>query len=288
MPTLLDNLIKRREDAAEKAHSETMKEVSVWQTLGYLVLIEWIFSNVETEEGAIKYSSKNLGAVSGIYRVFRTWNADFRALMLRNVLSKTGEILRENEAYYDAFEGTGNMSESDFQKAVRLTLQRWGYQNDAITPGSYFEALFSNDRIAQQVARLMNAAILQQMPLSDFRESFRAVFVGANGRGLLENHWRTNSFDLYQRIDRTINLLLAERLGYRHAIYSGTLMLDSRPFCRERVNKVFEREAIESWEDLEFAGRPKIGYNPLTDCGGYNCRHHLSWISEELAESLKK
>lgn len=287
MPTLLDSLIKRREDKAEEAHSDTMREVGAMQAIGLLVLIEWVLANIEAGEGgAIKYSSKNLGAVSGIYRVFRDWNRDFQALLMRKIVTWTFQIGKENQTYFSFFED--KIQESDYEKAVRLTLQRWGYANGGIIPGSYFEVLFNNGKVAQQVARVMNQAILQQMPLADFQKLFRAVFIGAPGKGLLESHWKTNSFDLYQRIDRTINLLLAEQLGYSQAIYSGTLMLDSRPFCRERVNRVFSREKIESWANLEFAGKPKIGYNPLTDCGGYNCRHHLSWISNELADKLKK
>ena len=29
-------------------------------------------------------------------------------------------------------------------------------------------------------------------------------------------------------------------------------------------------------------------YNPITDAGGFNCRHHWNWISTPLAKAMGK
>ena len=29
-------------------------------------------------------------------------------------------------------------------------------------------------------------------------------------------------------------------------------------------------------------------YNPITDCGGFNCRHHWNWMSNSLAKAMGK
>ena len=283
MPTL-DDLIKRRTKAAEKAHEETSKEVRALQALGYIAMIEWILANVTTTGGKIEYSSKNLAQVTGFYRVFSQWQQDYKGTILGSILNFADKILNLNRDYFESFDV---VNESIPDKARRLTLERWGYDGKNLIPGGYLEGLFQNQQIAQRLARLMNQAILQKMPLKDFQSTFRSVFVAVPGQGMLERHWATNSFDLYQRIDRTAQLIYAEELGLTWAIYSGTLEEDSRPFCIERVNLVYNRPEIEAWKGLEFAGKPKIGYDPLTDCGGYNCRHHLSWISDELAAMLK-
>ena len=283
MPTL-DDLIKRRTKAAEKAHEETSKEVRALQALGYIALIEWILANVTTTGGRIDYNSKNLAQVTGFYRVFSQWQQDYKGTILGSILNFADKILNLNRDYFESFDV---VNESIPDKARRLTLERWGYDGKNLIPGGYLEGLFQNQQIAQRLARLMNQAILHKMPLKDFQSTFRSVFVAVPGQGMLERHWATNSFDLCQRIDRTAQLIYAEELGLTWAIYSGTLEEDSRPFCIERVNLVYSRPEIEAWKGLEFAGKPKIGYDPLTDCGGYNCRHHLSWISDELATMLK-
>jgi len=283
MPTLND-LIQKREAEAEKAKKATEAQVRILQALGYTAVIEWAIQNLDTEEGKFKATARNLGKVSGLYRVLGDWQTKYKGSMLGTVLDWAGRIFGANEAYFDSFE---DVTESITDKARRLTLQRWGYDGEKLIPGGYFESLFNNQSIAQRTASLVNQAINQKMSLKDFQRTFKAVFVGSVGQGMLERYWKTNSFDLYMRLDRQVNLLYADELGLDWAIYSGTLEEDSRAFCIARVNKVFDRAGIEAWKGLEWQGKPKIGYDPFTDVGGHNCRHHLSFISDGLAQTLK-
>jgi len=283
MPTL-NELIKKREAEAEKARKATEAIVRGLQLVGYAAVIEWAIQNLDTEEGKIKATARNLGRVSGLYRVLTDWQGKYKGTMLGAVLDWAGKIFGANEAYFDSFE---EVSETITDKARRLTLQRWGFDGKELIPGGYFESLFNNQAIAQRTASLVNQAINQKLSLADFQKTFKAVFVGIPGQGMLERHWKTNSFDLYMRLDRTVNLLYADELGLNWAIYSGTLEEDSRRFCIDRVNKVFNRPEIEAWRELEWSGKPKYNYEPFFDCGGHNCRHHLSFISDGLAETLK-
>lgn len=286
MPTRSE-LEKRRIKEAEKAGRATSAVVRGLQNAAYGLVIDWVVDSIETEGGRIKYSASNLGKVAGLFRAFARWQKQYEKTMLGSVLDWAGRLFGLNSDYFETFE-PGRVESID-EAARRLTLQRWGYNVNTreLIPGGYFESLFKNANIGQRVAGLVNQAITQKMPLAQFQKTFRAVFVGIPGQGMLERHWKTNSFDLYQRIDRTANLVYADRLGLDYAIYSGTLEEDSRPFCIARVNKVFSRPEISSWEDLQFQGKPKVGYDPFVDCGGFNCRHHLSWISDEIAAHLR-
>ncbi len=282
MPTL-DELIKKRIAKAEEASKDTALLVKALQAAGYMAVYEWVTGNLDTENGKLKSTAANLGMVAGLYRVFGDWQNKYQGTILGRVMDWAEKIVGANADYFEDFDP----DESIAEKARRLTLQRWGWDGNKLIPGGYFESLFSNKDTAGRVARAVNQAILQKMTLKDFQKNFKALFVGANGSGMLERYWRTNSFDLYQRIDRTANLLYADELGLNWAIYSGTLEEDSRPFCIARVNRVYSRPEIESWKDLNFAGKPKFSYDPFTDCGGYNCRHHLSFISDGVAKILK-
>ena len=282
MPTL-NELIQKREAEAEKAKKATEAQVRILQAFGYTAVIEWAIQNLDTEEGKFKATARNLGRVSGLYRVLGDWQTRYKGSMLGTVLDWAGRIFGANEAYFDSFE---DITETITDKARRLTLQRWGYDGEKLIPGGYFESLFNNQTIAQRTASLVNQAILQKTSLADFQKLFKSVFVGAPGMGMLERHWRVNSFDLFFRLDRQINLLYANELGLSYAIYSGTLEEDSRRFCIDRVNKVFSREEIEAWSKLDWSGKNKY-YEPYTDLGGHNCRHHLSFISDTLAEKLR-
>lgn len=287
MPTYTE-LEKRRIAEAEKAAKASAKAVRALQATAYSAVIDWFIGTIETENGRVKYTVGNLGKVSGLFRVLSRLQQQYQKTMLGDVLGWAGRLLGLNRDYFDTFEPAGKVESID-EAARRLTLQRWGYNTTtkSLIPGGYFESLFNNATVGQRVAGLVNQAITQKMPLAQFQKTFRQVFVGIPGQGMLERHWRTNSFDLYMRIDRTANLVYADRLGLDYAIYSGSLEKDSRPFCIARVNKVFSRPEIKSWENLQFQGKPKVGYDPFVDCGGFNCRHHLSWISDEIAAHLR-
>lgn len=279
----LDDLIKKRIEEAEKARAASSRDVRAQQNALYTLLLEW-FGKLDTDGGRIKSSAANYGRASSLSGLFARWQRQYSRTMLGSVLEWAGRIFGANEAYFEA----ENPDEAIISAARRNTLLRWGYdvRKKAIVPGGYFEYLFNNEQVARRVASTVNMAIGQGMPMAEFQKQFKAVFVGRPGGGMLERHWNTVSFDLYQRIDRTANLIYADELGLNFAVYSGTLEEDSRPFCVARVNKVFDRKQIEGWRNLNFSGKPKIGYDPFTDCGGYNCRHHLSWVSDEVADQL--
>lgn len=93
--------------------------------------------------------------------------------------------------------------------------------------------------------------------------------------------------DIYSQMQRVGANKIRIELGLTHAIYQGGLIATSRDFCEDRNRKCFSDEEIMSWSSLKWEGKPEIGYNPIIDCGGYNCRHRLDWISDELAKRLR-
>lgn len=282
----IDSLTQARIDAAERARIATESTVRGLQGSAYTAILEWISGTIQTDAGAIKYTAANLSKVQGLYRLLAGLQRKFQGTMLGDVLDWTGKIVGLNQTYFESFAAPAETVE---ETARRLTLQRWGYNSltGELIPGGYFEGLFSNQEISRKLARLVNQAIIQGMPLDNFQKTFKQAFVGKPGEGMLEKHWKTNTFDLFQRIDRTANLVYADKLGLNYAIYSGTLKDNSRLFCITRVNKVFTRTEISKWADLNFEGKPKFGYDPFVDCGGFQCRHHLSFVSDGVAEHLR-
>ena len=67
----------------------------------------------------------------------------------------------------------------------------------------------------------------------------------------------------------------AKDSGLEHFSYTGTLVRDSRPFCRDMVNKTLtEKEIRDRWNSQSWAG--KSSGDPFIVRGGYRCRH--TWI----------
>ena len=67
----------------------------------------------------------------------------------------------------------------------------------------------------------------------------------------------------------------AKDSGLNHFRYTGTLVRDSRQFCRKMLNKTLtEKEIRDKWNSEGWAG--KSPGDPFIVRGGYRCRH--TWI----------
>jgi len=107
------------------------------------------------------------------------------------------------------------------------------------------------------------------------------------GNKLAQRYFSRWTHDLYSQMQRVGANRMRIELGLRFAIYQGGLIATSRDFCEQRNRQCFSDEEIMSWKELKWEGKPEIGYNPIIDCGGYNCRHRLDWISDEMAKRLR-
>ena len=67
----------------------------------------------------------------------------------------------------------------------------------------------------------------------------------------------------------------AKASGLNHFRYTGTLVRDSRPFCRNMLNRTLtEKEIRDTWNNQGWGG--KSPGDPFIVRGGYRCRH--TWI----------
>lgn len=287
MPTWRDIQKRRVKEAANSTAFMDALIRSLQASLSALVL-EWVAGKIETQDGRMKYSASNLGKVAGLYLLFDRFARRYKKTVLGGILYRAGRLLGLNRDYFAAV--TEKPIEESVQDAARrLTLRRWGYNTvtGELIPGGYMEALFQNRGVARNIAALVNRAIAGQMSMADFQKQFRRVFIGKPGQGMLEKHWRVNSYDLFARIDRAANLVYADRLGLEYAIYSHTIIKTSRKWCVDHANGVFSRQEIDAWKNADWAGKFEIGYDPYLDCGGYQCRGHWSFISDTVAKHLR-
>ncbi len=82
----------------------------------------------------------------------------------------------------------------------------------------------------------------------------------------------------------------ADELGLSSYLYYGSIIKDSRDFCRKHAGKVYNEEQIrEIWASDTGQGRDQG--SPFIVRGGYNCRHSWqpidpSWVDEEGNSTL--
>ena len=104
-------------------------------------------------------------------------------------------------------------------------------------------------------------------------------------RGLLKKYTGTYANTAFASFDRKVMNIKANELGLEWFLYSGSGINDSRDFCRQRAGKAFTREQIAGWESLKWKGKISRG-SVFISLGGYNCRHSLTPITEELAREI--
>lgn len=279
------NDIKRdRERFAETAGDAFSSGVRRLQFNMYRIIDDILAGLIVDKAGRLVFGLDNIRKGNQVgYNLTAFWRSEKRGF-LSWVVGSLKKLFGLNTDY---FREIVPVTETVEKSVLRRLLAVYGYDNEKgeLIPGGWFEQLAPSDQIGRDIAGRINQAIAAKMPLNEFRRRFRADFINPGGLGYLERYYGRFSHDLFQQFDRGVQLAYAESLGLSNAIYSGTAMKDTRRFCIRRLNKVYNLQEINSWNGQTWKGK-----NPNIDvklaCGGYNCRHHFSWVTDELAGVL--
>lgn len=249
--------------------------------------------------GALSNNADNIQRANQIIdNVFRNWVALHGLRIAQFVGENIWNIHNLNSRYYSTFLNV-NRVQSASGNVLSTTLAKYGVNIDgSINPTGYLFNSVSDQTVSRRLKSVVMGAIQTEAPASKLRINMRNL-LGRVGVGLVETKLSEALPSGLLQVDRETNTQFANDLQLNHAIYQGGLIKTSREFCEERNNKVFTREEILRFGTSrdkyggytnksagEFQGKTKT-YNPLTDIGGYNCRHFYSWISEELAIILR-
>lgn len=260
------------------------KKLSALQRRVYYAVLP-IVLDLDVEGSRLLFNLRNITQIQAARKVIDNYIAREGNGIAIWIATRMRKLLDLNRLYFKTF--VKDPLESIEERVTEKTMLRLGYdaKENVLIRGGYLDDLFANSPIGQQVGAAMSRSIAGGMGLREFQGNFKAVFINpfGGGPGLAERHFKRATFDLFQQYDRQISKEYADELELNYARYSGTIKDNTRPFCKARVNKVFTREQIESWKNLSFQGKPP-NYSPEIDLGGYNCRHSLDWISDELAQ----
>jgi hypothetical protein len=227
-------------------------------------------------------------------RVLRDLERELRTLALDAVQGSRTAISRAVRA-------------GKLRKQIKTALDAAGYGR--LSHGSGTAGL---DRILAQVERLRGAANLAAFSASDMTrilalKQLATIDLLGQGDAIAHAVWRTFAQGLFSQ--RPINDLLDDlatsidvemseaRTLYDTTVnvfgrqveamkskpedvfaYMGPADVKLRPFCRERVGKVFTREQIEAMDNGQMP-------NVFLSGGGYSCRH--SWIAVSKVSTLR-
>ena len=224
---------------------------------------------------------------------FAQFNKDFHAPILRQLMEDLRFILEDNKSYF--------MDESDLENAgqkitaVEQSLAvEFGITENGLATEGYLPDIIKDTSVKRNFRAGLVKFATQGETLTQKKKKLLQQFIkgNADSYGIWESFYAKEDkaggriFDIYQKADRLSQNTFAQELQLPCAMYVGGLITSSRAFCEERNNKIFLKSEIDKWSELNFQGKPKTGYVPAIDLGGYNCRHHLSWIGKFTAIRL--
>lgn len=282
--------LKRRIDRRGKVITDAAKETSfvvkALQNVALSKAFDYIDRLTSDEKGSFKPGIENTNKAIESGSMFNRWMSSQIKNLVKIVIGKIKAVVSANDDFYEeTLDPEEELPQTIRQKALDMVLKRLGYdlKSDEIVVGGWFEGLINDHGVGRKLGRDLANAVESETKLKDFKESFRNTFVS---NGYLERYFNTFSNDFYMQIDRATAEIYRKELGYKHAIWSGTIMSESRPICIDHNNEAFTEDELLEIGKQDFKGK-KPNHNIFLDLGGYNCRHILNWISEMMYMVIK-
>lgn len=266
----LEDIYNELEKSVEKAEGDLMR------------FVEKDLDGLELDDnGNILYSEKNIAIIYNIETTLQNLafanNKVFKKLVT--------DMLRMTDGIKGDYNTTPqNLKNIKFK--VEQLFYKMGYDaNGTIIPGSYFDNISSFKGVSQQIADILLKGIANGISFDLILKEMRAFVMGAKGvDGVLKRYLRQEVHDTIWKTNAVINKYFADELGLKYFVYSGSIMDTTREFCAERNNYVFHVNDVASFPDNLPYFPPK--YNFFIDRGGYNCRHKIRYLSNQLGARL--
>ena len=248
----------------------TREKARMLQSDIYEATISYIQDNLTIDENKIKFNNKNINIVDRLTK-YLTDKMKFKIDHFKEyILNGIKTILGETSSGYQSIDPRAIQSSNAVQKEV-IKHAATTVENMADLTAKYAEI---KGRMVSMMSNFDGVSLWQM------REDLNKTLIE---KASIEKYFSRWTHDIYVQYDRIGENQLRKKLGLTFAMYVGGEIETSREFCIERNGEVFHESEIMKWVDLEWQGKPESGYNPIIDCGGYNCRHKLRWISKELA-----
>ena len=238
-----------------------------------------LIAGLDTDErGRIVFTVRNISKIGSAAVTLQAETAKVNRSILSKIYNRFLRLFGLGTKYQAIFTDPRKVEKDIAAKVFDL----YGFQDGKQTPDGYIADILRSNPAARQIVQQMRLAVSGRVPLAKFQKDFAEFFTNANG-GLSKRHFARFTHDLYMEFDRTLSFEYATELGTdTHAIYAGVRVRDSREFCMDRLNQIYTRTVIDSWNNLDWQGKRPGDVKVVL--GGYNCTHNLNWISADFAE----
>ncbi len=311
LPKRINELLKRKDEFLSRSEISLNTRLRKMQDLLVAKVTEEIIPQLDIEKGLIRNTLKNYRLLASLDKVYTDFQKGQRIPFVEEVGGTTAKITALNKEYFRVMMGLElpEVFEKVATSAATKIGMRLGLEGGKIVGGGFFDTLIKNESLLLDVKQFMAQAVTGQFRMKDFVKGLNQIIIGDSEKpGGIEKQFNRYAHDLYLQFDSAYSTALATETKLNYFIYQGGTIKDSRDFCVAHNNKVWSRKDAEKWIEWtpaqgQYPEGYKIkqkdqnavpsylayeGYDPLTDRGGYNCRHSLGWIADSIAERMKK
>lgn len=310
LPKRISDILKRKQEFINSQRTKLESTVIKLQSQLFSDIISELIPELDIKDGIIQETAKNYRLMSVLDKTYRDFQGQSNSIVLNQLVDGTSKIATLSKNYFSIVL-SGDLTarfENIVAKADKLINLRLGLSGGKLVRGGYLETFFNSNTIGLELKEMTSKAVTSGMNMRDYVKMLKEKITGSpDYHGSMERQFQRYAYDLYQQYDAAYNVTLGNEFGFTYFIYQGGLIGDSRDFCAAHDNKVWSKEESKEWvtwtpsqgdypegyevkqKDVHavpsYLGYP--GYDPLIDRGGYNCRHALGWIPDNLAFDMR-
>ncbi len=290
MPDLFDRLntlYRRKENFINSKLTGMEKSVAGMADTLLSQLISDYLGKFQTEGGKILSNTYNVTLVNNLEKQFNKF-----AGKVSNINTQYGKDMLKtsvfSQDYYAAFPDISKDIVNNLTKGLGNIEAMIGLKGDTVIAGSFLDSLNKMPEVQDQLKKFVLQNVAGNNSYSSFLTGITDLVKGKPGaEGMVQKYYRQYAYDTFNNVDAAINLQFAKSVGFKYFIYQGSIITDSRAFCKKRAGRVYSVAETLKWKnDPTLLGSPST-YNPLIERGRWNCRHSIKYISEALAFKMR-
>jgi hypothetical protein len=220
--------------------------------------------------------------------------ANIRAIIglktqLTNVIVTNPEYVKEVGRVLDGFKDLKKLSDLYFSELIdgfnakEVLYQEILKANIEITKDMLLGSGIRNN-FANGIQEVLKANAAGTTNRTLLQKTLKEFIQGTEGeKAFLNRYIRQTVSDSVITFSREYDNTISADLGLNFYFYAGTLISDSRQFCRARAGRYFKKSEVENWANLKGWDGKKSGTTKTTIfsyCGGWGCRHQLHPITK--------
>jgi hypothetical protein len=299
LPKNLQDIFDAKEEYLNSQRNRLEKNVLLMQDKLLNKVISDIVSELDTENGQIKQTTKNIRLISQLEQTYEQFNATTQIPIIKEFGKGLLGIGKFEKDYFKEFT-TNDSIKKRFASVVSNTDEFMkarigvGTKNELVE-GGFLDSFIKDRTLVNDLKQITTRAVTGQMPIDEYKTLLKYKTIGNDQvDGKFQQYYRQFAYDQYNEYDRAYANTLSTEFKLNYAVYQGGLIETSRELCEFYNGKVLTRKEIEdlkNWKDSNGLIPSYIakfpGYKGELHCGGFGCRHSHSWVDKITAIRLR-